>query len=62
MNILERELSYRRKYGADMKELLKIFDNSVADGPVYVFSICQQSWFKHSVIQVSEMRLTKDDE
>ena len=62
MNILARELSYRKKYGADMKELLKISDSSVADGPVCVCPICQQTWFKHSVIQVSEMRLTKDDE
>ena len=61
-NNFEKELASKRKYRADMKELLTIFNNSVADGPIYVCTICQQTWFKHSVIQVSEMKLRRNDE
>ena len=35
-NNFEKELESKRKYRADMKELLIIFNNSVADGPIYV--------------------------
>ena len=61
-NNFEKELASKRKCGADMKELLTLFNNSVADGPVYVCTISQQTWFKHSVIQVSELKLRRNDE
>ena len=60
--LCEKQQAHKRKYGSDMKELLKIFNESVSDGPVYVCTVCQQTWFKHSVVHVPDMKLKKDDE
>ena len=45
-----------------MTELLKIFNESIAEGPVYVCTCCQQIWFKHSVLNVDEIILKADNE
>ena len=44
-----------------MTELLKIFNENIAEGPVYVCTCCQQIWFKHSVHNVDEMILKTDN-
>ena len=45
-----------------MTELLKIFNASIAEGPVYVCTCCQQIWFKHSVFNVDEITLKTNHE
>ena len=38
----EKQQAENRKYGSNMTELLKIFNESIAEGPVYVCTCCQQ--------------------
>ena len=62
-NVLnEKQKVEFRKYGRDMKELLNIFNTRIAEGPVYVCTCCQQLWFKHSVFNVDEIYLKKENE
>ena len=58
----EKQQAENRKYGSNMTELLKIFNESIADEPVYVCTCCQQIWFKHSVFNVDEITLKTADE
>ena len=58
----EKQQAENRKYGSNMTELLKIFNESIAEGPVYVCTYCQQIWFKHSVLNVDEIILKTDNE
>ena len=44
-----------------MIELLKIFNESIAEGPINVCT-CQQIWLKHSVLNVDEIILKTDNE
>ena len=45
-----------------MAQLLHIFNESIAKGPLYVCTCCQQIWFKHSVLNIEEIYLKNDDE
>ena len=58
----EKQQAENRKYGSNMTELLKIFNESIAEGLVYVCTCCQQIWFKHSVLNVDEIILKTDNE
>ena len=58
----EKQQAENRKYGSNMTELLKIFNENIAEGPVYVCKCCQQIWFKHSVHNVEEIILKTDNE
>ena len=58
----EKQQAENRKYGSNMTELLKIFNENIAEGPVYVCTCCQQIWFKHSVHNVDEIILKTDNE
>ena len=58
----EKQHAENRKYGSNMTKLLKIFNESIAEGPVYVCTCCQQIWFKHSVFNVDEIALKTDNE
>ena len=44
-----------------MEENLQIFNKSVAQGPTYVCTCCQQLWFNYSVSNVGNMVLNKPD-
>ena len=44
-----------------MEENLQIFNKSVAQGPTYVCTCCQQLWFNYSVSNVENMVLNKPD-
>ena len=52
----------RKRYGSNLTELLLIFNDSIAEGPIYVCTCCQQIWFRHSVYNVQEIRLKSDSE
>ena len=58
----EKQQAENRKYGSNMTELLKIFNESIAEWPVYVCTCCQKIWFKHSVQNVDEIILKTDNE
>ena len=58
----EKQHAEKRKYGSNITELLKIFNESIAEGPVYLCTCCQQIWFKHSVLNVDEIILKTDNE
>ena len=58
----EKQQAENRKYGSNITELLKIFNENIAEGPVYVCTCCQQIWFKHSVHNVDEIILKTDNE
>ena len=58
----EKQQAENRKYGSNMTELLKIFNENIAEGPVYVCTCCQQIWFKHSVHNVDEIILKTDNQ
>ena len=45
-----------------MTQLLNIFNSSIAEGPVYVCTYCEQIWFRHSVFNVNEITLKTNDE
>ena len=45
-----------------MTQLLEIFNTSIAEGPVYVCTCCQQVWFKHSIVNIKEICFKNDDE
>ena len=44
-----------------MEENLQIFNRSVAEGPTYVCTCCQQLWFKHTVMNAASMVMNKPD-
>ena len=44
-----------------MEENLQIFNRSVAEGPTYVCTCCQQLWFRHSVMNAGSMGMNKPD-
>ena len=58
----EKQQADNRKFGSNMTELLKIFNESIAEGPVYVCRCCQQIWFRHSAFNVDEITLKSDNE
>ena len=45
-----------------MAQFLHIFNASIAEGPLYVCTCCQQIWFKHSVLSIEEICLKTNDE
>ena len=58
----EKQQAENRKFESNMTELLKIFNENIAEGPVYVCTCCQQIWFKHSVLNIDEIILKTDNE
>ena len=44
-----------------MEGNLQILNRSVAEGPTYVCTCCQQLWFKHSVMNAASMVMNKPD-
>ena len=47
--------SKRRKSGFDINTCIELFHKSISIGPVYICSCCHQTWFKHSVSQVTSL-------
>ncbi len=45
----------------NMTELIKNFHNSISTGPLYVFTCCEQLWYKHSVCPADRIRLVNPD-
>ena len=43
------------KYGKNLEESIEIFNKYVAEGPIYVCSICQQNQFKDKVTLINKM-------
>ena len=52
----------KEKYGANMAECLKIFNDSIAHGPIYVCTCCIQTWFKCSVHNIKDVRFSHTHE
>ena len=49
------------KYGPTMEECLKIFNDNVALGPIYVCPCCLQTWFRGSVHKMKDIKLPWED-
>ena len=43
------------KYGNNLEESIEIFNKYIAEGPIYVCSICQQNQFKDKVTLINKM-------
>ena len=52
----------KEKYGANMAQCLKIFNDSIAHGPIYVCTCCIQTWFKCSVHNIKDVRFSHTHE
>ena len=53
----EEETCNQRHYGSTLTELLEIFNESIALGPIFVCTCCQQIWFRHSVYDIQKIKL-----
>ena len=58
----EKQQTETKKHGKNLTQLLNIFNSSIAEGPVYVCTCCEQIWFRHSVFNVNEITLKTNDE
>ena len=47
----EKQQTETKKHGKNLTQLLNIFNSSIAEGPVYVCTCCEQIWFRHSSVQ-----------
>jgi len=45
----EEQSTKRRMYGPNLFECIIMFHEAIKDGPVYICTCCQQTWFKESV-------------
>ena len=49
----EKSMSKKRKHGITLSRCIENFHESISLGPVFVCTCCHQTWFQHSVIQVT---------
>ena len=49
----EKSISKKRKHGITLSRCIENFHESISLGPVFVCTCCHQTWFQHSVIQVT---------
>ena len=47
---------------ADMDECLKLFNIQISNGPVYICTVCLQTWFRRSVCDTSKLQITSPEE
>ncbi|XP_061173536.1 uncharacterized protein LOC133182702 [Saccostrea echinata] len=45
-----------RKYGSTLSEAISVFNKRTEEGPLYVCTCCQQTWFSHSVVDSSFLK------
>ena len=50
----------KNKYGRNLEESIKIFNNLVSEGPIYVCSICQQTNFIDRVTEIVKLQIKKN--
>ncbi|XP_070561973.1 uncharacterized protein [Ptychodera flava] len=53
----EQSVSSRQKFGTHIEECIQIFHKKIAVGPIYVCTCCHQTWFEHSVSEVTANKL-----
>ncbi|XP_062577686.1 uncharacterized protein LOC134239531 [Saccostrea cucullata] len=46
----------QRKYGSTLSESISVFNKRTEEGPLYVCTCCQQTWFSHSVVDSSFLK------
>ena len=46
----------------DMDECLKLFNIQISNGPVYICTVCLQTWFRRSVYDTSKLQITSPEE
>ena len=51
----------QRCHGIDLQSCIQIFFKEISVGPLYVCSVCEQTWFKHSVIRVTDSLRASDE-
>ncbi|KAK3087854.1 hypothetical protein FSP39_011503 [Pinctada imbricata] len=51
----EKETYKKRKYGSNIHECIEAFHACTNSGPVYVCSVCHQTWFHDSVSKVEKI-------
>ena len=49
------------KYGRDLGECIAKFEKAIELGPVYICIVCHQTWFRHSVSNVDNLKLVKEE-
>ena len=47
---------------ADMDECLRLFNIQIYNGPVYICTVCLQTWFRRSVSDTSKLQITSPEE
>ena len=46
----------------DIHECLKLFDIQISNEPIYVCTVCLQTWFRRSVYDIEKLKITSDEE
>ena len=46
----------KRKYGEELNKCINKFHENISIGPVYVCTVCHQTWFRHSVSYAKTLR------
>ena len=46
----------KQKYGKSLHDSIKIFNNLISEGPIYVCSVCQQTQFKDKVNHIDKLK------
>ena len=49
----------KQKYGKNLDDSIKIFNNLISEGPIYVCSVCQQTQFKDKVNDINRLKKNK---
>ena len=49
----------KQKYGKNLDDSIKIFNNLISEGPIYVCSVCQQTQFKDKVNDINRLKKRK---
>ena len=49
----------KQKYGKNLDDSIKIFNNLISEGPIYVCSLCQQTQFKDKVNDINKFKKNK---
>jgi hypothetical protein len=58
---LEREKGLSTHTTVDITQLIRDFHSSISSGPLYVYTCCDQLWYKHSVCPADRIRLVNPD-
>ena len=59
---LVNRLDVEHNSSYNMDQLLRLFDIKIANGPIYVCSICLQTWFRRSVSDIELLHVSCDAE